>query len=54
MLANECSLGQRFKNIQLDRIFEVIQYEDGEYYFEDTTNGDLYDFIEEDLYKEIY
>lgn len=54
MVAKDFPLGTLFKNKETGRIIEVIEDKcDGQMWFEDVKYGDLYDFVDEELYKEI-
>lgn len=53
MRASSFKVGKQFKNKELGFILEVVELEDSELYFENTSNGDLYLYVEDDLYTEI-
>ncbi len=53
MVANEFKLGTRFRHKENGFILEVVEC-DGEKVFEHQTNGDIFDWVDEDLYKELY
>ena len=53
MLANDFEVGKKFKNKEVGFILKVVEMEDGCKYFEEQEWGDIYDYVDEDLYKEI-
>ncbi|MGU8921269.1 hypothetical protein ACV3UV_11225 [Clostridium perfringens] len=53
MIASNFKVGTRFKNKATGRIIVVIE-EDNKKYFEEEIWGDLYDYVDEDLYEELY
>ncbi|HAT4302193.1 TPA: hypothetical protein I9089_002298 [Clostridium perfringens] len=52
MIASNFKIGTRFKNKETGHVISVI--EEGNKYFEDEVWGDLFDFVDEDLYDELY
>lgn len=53
MIAGNFKIGTRFKNKETGHVISVIE-EEGNKYFEDEVWGDLFDFVDEDLYDELY
>lgn len=55
MYAKDFPIGTLFKNKGTGRVIKVIEDKcDEQIWFEDIEYGDLYLYVEEDLYKEIY
>lgn len=52
MLAKDYPIGFKFKNIETNHIICVIEINNIKY-FEDMTYGDLFLYVDEDLYREI-
>lgn len=52
MLAKCYSIGCKFKNIETGHVIKVIEIR-GIKYFEDMSYGDLFLYVNEDLYEEI-
>lgn len=53
MLAKDYGLGKKFKNKETGFIIEVVELEDECKYFQEQKWGDIYDYVDEDLYEEL-
>lgn len=53
MCPKDFEIGTKFRNKQTNMIIEVVKI-DGEFLFECCTWGDLWDWVDEHLYTEIY
>ncbi len=52
MRASECRIGKKLRHKELKTIIEVKEI-DGSKVWEDTQWGDIFDWVDEDLYDEL-
>lgn len=52
MLASECRIGKRLRHKELNTIIEVKEI-DGSKVWEETQWGDIFDWVDEDLYDDL-
>lgn len=53
MYARDCYLGTKLQHRELGFVL-VVEDIDGERLWVEQENGDIYDWVDEDLYREVY